>query len=316
MAKITFVGNFDVPYCTEVHHKKTFEKLGHTAIPFREGKAQISDIRESAIQSDMFYYTHTHGWGIGTDQETRQLFADLRTVGIPSVGYHLDLWMGLKREQDLRKDPYWELEHFFTVDKLMADWLNANTNTKGYYLPPGVFEDECYMAEPNREKYPHDIVFTGSGNYHPEYGYRPMLIDWLKRTYGERFAHYGGGGLPGLRGHELNVLYASAKVVIGDTLCKNFTYPYYFSDRFTEVPGRGGFMIFPHIKGVELMYDSGREMIFYPYGDFEWLKNCIDHYLTHDEERETIRLAGHKRAKESHTYSVRLQQILDTLNIK
>ena len=54
-----------------------------------------------------------------------------------------------------------------------------------------------------------------------------------------------------IRGKELNDLYATAKVVVGDTLCKGFNYPYYFSDRLFETTGRGGFLIHPYIKGLE-----------------------------------------------------------------
>ncbi|NCX18210.1 MAG: glycosyltransferase family 1 protein [Acidimicrobiia bacterium] len=96
--------------------------------------------------------------------------------------------------------------------------------------------------------------------------------------------------MPGLRGHELNVLYSSAKIVIGDTLCKNFNYPWYFSDRLTEVPCRGGFMIFPYIRGLEMMYDIGREIVTYKYDDFEALKFKIDYYLAHEKEREEIQV--------------------------
>ena len=305
------LGNKRADFCSEVHYWKTLLKMGHEVIFLQESEATGADIiRNSNV--DCFFFIHTHGWATHGLDGALQL---LKEKGVPTFGYHLDLFLGLTREPQIH-DYVTKVDHFFTVDKLMADWLNENTSTKGYYLPPGVFEDECYMAEPNREKYPHDIIFTGSRQYHPEYPYRQKLINWLKETYGDRFAHYGGGGLTGLRGHELNVLYASAKIVIGDTLCKDFTYPYYFSDRLTEVPGRGGFMIFPFIEGLQFMYDIDREIISYQYNDFAGLKDKIDYYLSSDDKRDAIRLAGHKRAKASHTYTLRLQQILNTLNLK
>jgi len=238
------------------------------------------------------------------------MLTKLKALNIPTVGYHLDLWMGLEREKDLHSDPYWGIEHFFTCDKLMADWLNANTKTKGYYLPAGVYEGECFLGTADRQKYPHEIIFTGSKGYHKEYSYRPQLIDWLHSTYGERFAHYGGGGLPSVRGPELNNLYASAKIVVGDTLCKGFNYPYYFSDRLFEVCGRGGFMIFPAIVGLSEMYDGIES---YKLGDFDDLKNTIDYYLAHEEEREYVRLGCFEDTKAKHTYTHRLQTIIKTL---
>lgn len=162
-------------------------------------------------------------------------------------------------------------------------------------------------------EYKHDIIFTGAYHYHPEHKYRCELIDWLRNTYGGQFTHYGGGGLPGVRGLELNRLYQQTKIVIGDTLCKNFDYPFYFSDRLFEVTGRGGFMIFPYIKGLEAFFEIGKEIVTYQFGNFGELKEKIDYYLTHNEEREAIRLAGHERTKREHTYRHRLTTLLNTI---
>lgn len=311
MARILILGNKRSDHCSEVHYWKTFLKMGHEVIFLQESEVSGVDIiRNSNV--DCFFWIHTHGWATHGIEGALQF---LKERGVVTFGYHLDLYMGLKRESQLH-EYVTKLDHFFTVDKLMVDWLNENSNTKGHYLPPGVFEDECYIGKADYVKYPHEIIFTGSLNYHEEYPYRKKLINWLKETYGLSFGHYGGGGLPGLRGDELNNLYASAKIVIGDTLCKDFVYPYYFSDRLCEVPGRGGFMIFPYIRGLELMYDIGREIVSYKFGDFQQLRDLISLYLSDDKQREEIRLAGHRRAKASHTYTQRLQSLLDTLNLK
>lgn len=310
--KILFLGNFRVDYCSEVHYTKTLaDKLGHIVIQEQESEATGDSLIVSAKahKPDYFFWVHTHGW------HTRDLHKALVYFdqnGIKTFGYHLDLYMGLQREPQIGQYVT-KLDYFFTVDKLMADWLNDTTLTKGFYLPAGCFEEESYIAPADRKKYPHEIIFTGSKGYHPEYPYRQQLIEWLQKTYGDRFAHYGGGGKPGLRGHELNTLYASAKVVIGDTLCKGFNYPYYFSDRLFEVPCRGGIMIFPYIKGIEFMYELGKELVVYDYNNFEQLRKKIDYYLINENEREHIRIAGHIHAKGTHTYTNRLKQLLETL---
>lgn len=317
--KILFIGNFDgADYTTENHHKRTYEKLGHTVIPFQENKSSCAAVLEafadiSDEENVALCWTHTHNFRFDTPENIAFMLDNLKAFGVPTYGYHLDLWLGLEREKDLHSDPYWGIQYFFTVDKLMADWLNKNTKTKGFYLPAGVLEDECYMAKPDYKRFPHEIIFTGAKGYHHEYNYRPQLIEWLQKTYGNMFAHYGGGGKPVQRGDDLNVLYASAKIVVGDTLCKNFDYPFYFSDRAFEVPGRGGFMIFPIIRGIEMMYDPFKELILYKYNDFNDLEKKINWYLEHDNDREKVRLAGHNRAKSSHNYTVRLTQLLETL---
>jgi spore maturation protein CgeB len=63
-----------------------------------------------------------------------------------------------------------------------------------------------------------------------------------------------------------------------------------------EALGRGGFLIFPHIEGIRSHYTEN-ELVTYEYGNFTELKQKIDYYIEHDEERELIRKAGHERTK-------------------
>lgn len=314
--RIVFIGNFDsVPYTTENHHRKTFEKLGHTVIRIQENKSSVQEVLNVLDGADMLYWTNTHSFHLDSDERIKFMLAECKRKNIPSVGFHLDLFLGIEREKTLHTNPYWNIQHFFTVDKLFALWLNENTQTKGYYLPAGVFEDECYLAEPNREKYPHEIIFVGSRGYHKEWPYREKLIQWLYNTYGNRFAQYGGGGLPTIRGHELNVLYASAKVVVGDSLCKDFNYPYYLSDRIFETTGRGGFIIFPDIKGIEDLFDLNSDLILYQFGDFDSLERKINTALNNPELVDKIRISGYERTKNNHTYTHRIQSLLKTLSL-
>ncbi len=328
--KITFLGNFKADFSSESHYLKTLRKLGHEVYPLQEGVDKVEVILEKAVKySDMFFWVHTHNWATEGMAEALEI---MKEKGIPTVGYHLDLWLGIEREKDLETDPYWNIEHFFTVDKVMADMMNGRKDLpKAYYLPAGVYEDECYMAEFNPQ-YAHDVVFVGSRRYHPEWQYRPTLVNWLSQVYGKRFAHYGGDGRGVIRGDKLNQLYRSSKIVIGDTLCKDFSYPYYLSDRIFETTGRGGFIIHPWIEGIKKLYrtqepiatpDSGyhgtimntfeAEIISYPFGNFAYLKYLIDYYIENNEEREAIRLKGHQRTKKDHTYTNRLKYILEKI---
>ncbi len=180
----------------------------------------------------------------------------------------------------------------------------------------GVYGEECYIDKSYGNGYEHDIIFVGSKGYHPEYPYRPMLIDYLKQTYGKRFLHVGGDGDTGtIRGDKLNRIYAKSKIAIGDSLNLNFDYPYYTSDRLFESTGRGGFTIYPDIKGLRDLFVDKEEIVFYEHGNFKDLKNKIEYYLEHNEEREKIRLSGHERTKREHTYVHRWQTILGELSI-
>lgn len=317
---ITFLGNFEVPYSSENHHALSLECLGHRVIRLQELKVNADKVLEQAVASDLFVWIHTHGWNT-PGRPMREVLQVLREKKIPTLTYHLDLWMGLDRQKDMNQDDYWHIEHFFTVDRRMADWLNKNTQVKGHYMPAGVFHDECYMTSPRPEirsqnpedQPPHDIIFVGSKGYHPEWPYRPKLINWLQNTYGPRFKHFGGDGLGVKRGADLNQLYADSKIVIGDTLCLNYDYPDYWSDRVYETIGRGGFMIHPYISGMEKHFEDKKHLEFYQYDNFKELKDLIDYYLVMDTDREQIRRQGFEHVKQNHTYLHRWVQILNSL---
>jgi glycosyltransferase involved in cell wall biosynthesis len=194
----------------------------------------------------------------------------------------------------------------------MADWFNTRTTVKGHYLPAGVYDKEC-TYRPSKLK--EEVIFVGSKTYHAEWPYRPKLINFLSKTYGARFNLYGKEGLGVVRGQDLNNLYASTKVVVGDTLCPNFDYPDYWSDRIYETLGRGGFLIHPYIPGLEKEFEDKKHVVFYEYNNLDQLKQLIDYYLEHEEEREEIRKSGHDMVKTNYTYKNRWQHILKELNL-
>lgn len=321
MARIAFLGNFQVDYSSENHHAKSLESLGHEVIKLQEGVwgAKTSDILFEAMRSDLFVWVHTHGWSNSGDLDLTRLLELLKVANIPTMTYHLDLWFGLQRQVDLENDGFYsKIGHFFATDKLMADWFNKETDVIGHYLPAGVYDKEVYVhPDYDANNFDYDVIFVGSKGYHPEYPYRPQLIEFLKYTYGNRFLHVGPDGETGtVRGDALNRIYARSKIAIGDSLNINFSYPYYSSDRLFESTGRGGFTIYPDITGLDQFFEDGKEIAFYPHGNLDKLKEKIDYYLDNDEEREQIRFAGHQRTKNEHTYAHRWETIINKLGIE
>lgn len=319
--RIVLVGNYSVDYSSETHHKKSLESLGHEVLPLQEGRASGEEILEVAKSCDLLVFIHTHNV-ITPGMPLGHVLRELKELTIPTMTYHLDLWFGIERQKDLEQDEFYRhIGHFFTVDKLMADWFNENTEVKGHYLPAGVFDQECTMIGAVKgfgpeKSYDRDVIFVGSKGYHHEWQWRPELIDWLSKNYANNFTHVGGDGMTGtIRGLSLNAVYGTSKIAVGDSLCLNFDYPYYWSDRVYETLGRGGFMIHPYISGMEKHFEDGKHLVFFKFGDFEDLKSKIDYYLEHDDEREAIRKAGHEHVKANHTYKNRWQTILKELGL-
>ena len=313
MANIVFLGNFRVDFTSESHHAKSLESLGHKVIRMQETEARSENILDLALKSDLFVWIHTHGWRTPGSLTMEEVLDTLKENNIPTMTYHLDLWFGLQRQKDLEVMPvYKKIGHFFTVDSQMAQWFNEKTRVKGHYLHAGVFGEECIYKQSITKR---DVAFVGSKKYHPEWQYRAKLVDWLEDTYKNKFEHYGNGGIKNVRGIALNKIYWTTKVVVGDTLCLNFNYPDYWSDRIYETLGRGGFLIHPYIPGIEKEFVDKKHVVFYEYGNFEQLKELIDYYLVNDEEREAIRKAGHELVKNNYTYKHRWQTILKELGI-
>ena len=101
--KITFVGNFGVDFSSESHYRKTFEKLGIQVIPLQENNTTADIILKSALASDMLFWVHTHAWKI---DGMKEVLRKLKVAKIPTVGYHLDLWLGINREKNLDTNEY------------------------------------------------------------------------------------------------------------------------------------------------------------------------------------------------------------------
>jgi len=308
---IGFIGNFEAPFSTENDRKWSFRMLGHNVVTFQENKTSPQNLMDYVDKLDLLVYSHTHGWEIPSLED---VFKSFKEKKVPVISVHLDRWAWLERETDVGKEATWKVDHMFMADASPeAVKLYEKVGVNWTWLKPGVSAKYCYMSAPDPVKYPHEIIFVGSYNYHKEYPFRPQLIDWLKETYGDRFGHYGGGGggggYPTVRGHDLNTLYATAKIVVGDSCFAGR--PYYVSDRYYETRGRGGFLLHPYIPGIE-----NKGVVNYKVGDFKDLKKKIDHCLKFPKAREKLRKIGFNRVKNNETYTHRAKEIIDVINEK
>jgi len=302
---ILFIGNFGVSYSTEQDRAWSLNQLGHNVLAYQENKTTIHLLEKAIKQKiDLILYSHTHGWEI---PGLKEFFLSLKAKKIKTASVHLDRWAWLGRAVDIGVEATWFTEYQFMADgSPEAVELYRKHNLKWSYLKPGVLERECVLEPADKTLYPEEIVFIGSDNYHSEYSFRPKLVDFLKRTYGQRFAHYGGSGRPTVRGLELNRIMASAKIVIGDSCFGGR--PFYVSDRYYETRGRGGFLLHPYTEG----HDT-QGVAHYTPMDLQSLEREIDFYLNHEKDRERMRLEGFNHVKKHETYTNRSQEMLDVM---
>jgi len=297
--RIAYLGNFKYPWCSEEHFCKTLEQLGCQITRLQEDEVSIDQIVNTANQNDLFGWTRTYGMLKGNG------FEMLKRITVPTFSVHLDYYFDISRERQMSADPFWFTDYVFqpdgdNVERFKELGMNA------YWSPPAVFKDGAYLLDLPKT---HDIVFVGSSaGYHAEWPWRNQLINWLSTTYGSRFELYPQG--EAIREEKLNELYASTKVVIGDSIMadRNATYT---TDRIFETTGRGGFIVYPAIPWLVGIFDG--KLITYKVGDFDGLRATIDYYLTHDDDRELSRKLCHEITKANHTYHQRFEKILEII---
>lgn len=315
--KVTYIGNFSEPYCTEVHIAKTLEELGCEVVKMQENQMQIPNLISNGLTSDLVLFTRT--WINAQHKHAQaliQAFRQLEAEGVKTASYHLDLYLGISREDSLDGDPFWDTQYVFTPDgdiKSQAKFENLNINH--IYIKPGVYKGECYAGE-YTESLSSDVTFVGSvQGYHKEWPYRQMLHNWLQDTFGPRYRKWGHPERI-VRNDDLNKLYASVKAVVGDTLCPGFSKPYYWSDRAYETIGRGGPLIHPMIEGMDEEFENRTHILYYEYGDFNTLNSLIEELVEDQNLRYRLRAKGIEKVSRDCTYHNRLRQAFKAMKLE
>jgi len=80
-----------------------------------------------------------------------------------------------------------------------------------------------------------------------------------------------------------------------------------------EVPMSGGLLLTGYQDELAEYYDIGREIVCYD-SKVELLDQCR-YYLSHPQQAETIRKAGHQRARRNHTWGKRFQLSFDLIGV-
>lgn len=314
------------PWNTETHIAREMRALGWQVKEFQEPQHPkdkrpfLRMVEQWCIDNrpDLVMYTRTHG----LPPETTLLWRKLEALGIKTCSYHLDLYVGMDREHDVGNDPFWLTGYVFTADgDPRSAEVFAARGINHHWLSPAVVTDEAVPGV-YREQYDYDVVFVGSKDYHKEWPWRPKMIDYLSQRYGERFFRFNSDTTGFIRNQELNDLYASAKIVVGDTL-ELPDHINYWSDRYFETIGRGGFLIAPKVPGLEKFLTDSEHYIGYlhPHPGLSTAKALdrlgekIDFWLAHPGERALIQTAGHAHVRTNHTYRRRLSEAFEVMGL-
>lgn len=314
MPTLAYLGNFTVPYSTENHVAHAWEANGWTVHRIQEGDTRALAVADevASVGADLFCWTQTYGLAEqGGHIDDRQTMLDrLRALEVPSIGWHLDLWHGLAREDQLAREPFFRVDRLFTANG-DGDWSRYRIAHR--WLRPAVHGPEVGLGEPDR-RYVSDVAFVGNwrGQYHAEWPWRRELVAGLRRRYRGRIRFWPQR--QAVRGDDLRALYASVKVVVGDS-CFADRSTFYVSDRPYEAVGRGAFLVMPAIPVVQTDFVDGEHLRLVEPCDLGALFAMVDRYLdpSMDGERDRIRKAGVAHVADRHTYTHRVAEVVDTL---
>jgi FkbM family methyltransferase len=308
---VAYLGNFRHSFCTEVHVAASLEILGHKVVRLQEDETAWATIPATveAKGAQLFMWTRT--WP-SEKSEALPVLEALRKLGVPSAFFHLDRWHGLDREHQVHDQPFAYCDVIFSPND-SPKWREDGFNH--FWLPPGVYGPECEPVPPNPRRWPYDVVFVGSHPYpHPEWAkYRSDLLSAFSRAFRGRFGILPRRGTP-IRGRDLQELYATVPVVLGDS-CLAGASTRYWSDRVPETLGRGGLLIHPMVDGMTPWYrstgDSGHtDFMGYRLGQFDEAVALAKWALQERDVAEAIAVQGSATVLARDTYAHRMGTVL------
>lgn len=305
--KLVYIGNFNAPHSTENHVATAFKAKGHELHKMQEQDvSKWNELIGSVKEFDMVLWTRTASLSNTiSDIKKANLLFNCRSNKVPIVSFHLDRFWGIPRQIDVLIDAFFRTDLIITADGGHAKWWRT-ARVPHLWLPPAVSEPEALRIGKPHANATQSVAFVGSWrNYHQEWPYRRELVEWLQRTYRDKFLLVEGG----VRGQDLADLYASVPVIVGDS-CLVGGATHYWSDRIPETVGRGGYLIHPDVEGLGLHYIRGEHLETYELGNFEDLHAKIEAALADPDMREYVSTTGRDWVLKNHTYEVRVDQIL------
>ena len=316
---VWYVGNFRPEHSTENHVAEALRNVGAQVGGLQEDAGAFWEATQrimAGAKPDFILWTRTR-WSTDVHEannaEARLMLRLARARHIPVVGYHLDIWWGLRRETEVSTEPFFDVDLLVTADGGHDDqWTKAGVNH--LWMPPAISRRQAEVGT-RRDEFRSPIAFVGShdGGYHPEHAHRHELVRWLRQNFRRDCAFWPRPGQHAIRGADLQDLYASVDVVVGDSCFAGTGLNRYWSDRIPETIGRGGFLLHPNVPGLEDHFVDGEHLVTWDAFDWSGLGTLIETALSAPEDRRDITLTGRQHVLEHHTYEVRMCQLIEAL---
>lgn len=288
--KIAFVGKFNRLH-DEEYIARSFEMLGHEVIRIPP-HTMPNDIAMllGYKRPDILLYCK---WDYPP-----QLTEAIKKAGTKTVCWLFDLYFDYQRELQVKTRRFFRSDYVFTTDG-GHDKLWPKFGINHQCIRQGIYKEECFML-PTDNKY--DVAFVGSES--PLYDERNKTMKWASENFDFRW--FGRHDTEEIRGIKLNKLFSETKIIIGNSVYS----PHYWSNRIVETLGRGGFLIHQEVEGLREEYPH---LVTYKRGDLVDLKSKIEYYLTHEKEREEIRVKNFEWVRDNYTMDKKCAELISKL---
>lgn len=109
--------------------------------------------------------------------------------------------------------------------------------------------------------------------------------------------------------HDKVLAFRGAKIVLNNL---HYSEVWGVNARAFEIAGAGGFQMIDWRPGLDQLFADGKELV--SFRSMKDLRQKVSYWLPRERERRAIAEAGKRRAHAEHTYALRLQLLLDTIN--
>jgi spore maturation protein CgeB len=206
-------------------------------------------------------------------------------------------------------------DEIFSFSKVATDFFIKTRNLPATYFPYG----SNPITKANTAAKTIDVLFVGRSSFR-----RIFLLEYIKdkvSIYGNRWnKSYPviSSDLKGqvvnktVWGNELTDLMFQSKIVLNITNSNFYCVETGLNLRIFEVLAAGGFLLTDHYEEISDLFEIGKEIETYSSG--KELKEKVEYYLAHEEERERIAAAGKKKFYELYTWERRVKNFAEKVS--
>jgi spore maturation protein CgeB len=317
---VLFCGPIDQPLNSGRYMIAGMQKLGYDVIgyDYRSHADFMNELLDIVEKRKPRYVFTLKG-----EKLSPQLMADFKQKGCTTI-----MWLTTSMMQDWML-PFAKANDFVVTNTEDTGIFFAKNGVKNVKWIPQGFDPEFFGItgkEAGTKGAPYaEAAMIGSMGY-PFYKKRCQLVTLLRRNsvdikwWGSRLArqiknipYFWGGVHRAWAGKEVFMkdfadVIRNVKIFIGQDADIPIS-GLYLSNRIFAVMGCGGFYLGNRTPGIEAVFEIGKEVEAYE-SDKELLEK-VKYYLTHDEARERIALAGQQKVLSQYSYKQQMRKIFD-----